>query len=129
MSFHFHNLTILTLGSLLDPHTPHLICLEEKVYTLIRKYITMFSSPRLLTMNIIDIFWYDTWVGQKFCNILENSGTIRLFQMFVTNSWSWQTTLNCEMPYSPDTLWVLLTSIASGTGLDLVDFVWSSGFF
>ena len=40
-------------------------------------------------------------------------GTTR--QLWLLRSWRWQTTLNCEMPSLPDTLWVQLTGFVCMT--------------
>ena len=54
-------------------------------------------------------------------------GTIRPL-----SSWSWWTTLDCEMPRSPDTLWMLLTGFTmivkgtSNTGLWNTELAWYS---
>ena len=47
-------------------------------------------------------------MSQKFCNILVTSGTIRQLLMFLLGSWRWQTTQDCEIASSPDTLRELL---------------------
>ena len=56
--------------------------------------------------------------------------------MLLLRSWKWQTTVDCEMPSSPDTLWMLLTRVdfmVWSTALEsmilgLPDHVWLSRF-
>ena len=71
-----------------------------------------------MTLNfdtLLNIFSFQQWihyinarVSQKFCNILVKWGTIWWLQMHLLMMWRWWTTLDCEMPSSPDTLQVLL---------------------
>ena len=60
----------------------------------------------------IHLYWTTARVKQKFSNILVMCGTIQKFGMLLPRSWRWQTTLDCEMLSSPDTLPVLLAGFA-----------------
>ena len=53
------------------------------------------------------------WVSQKFCNILITWSTIWQLWMLLSGSWSWRTTLDCEMLSSSDNFQILLVGIAS----------------
>ena len=54
-----------------------------------------------------------TWMSQNFCNILVTWDTIQLLPMLWPSSWWWQTTLNCKMPSSANTLLVTRVRFAS----------------
>ena len=71
-------------------------------------------------------------MSQKFCNILVTWCTIQQLWMFWPMAWMWQTTLNCEMLISPDTLRVPLTrfaevvNVTSHSGLWNAELAWYS---
>ena len=62
--------------------------------------------------SYIRYFFKCTQVSQKLSNILVIWSTIQQLWKLLLNLWRWQTILDCEMPSSPDTLWVLLTGFA-----------------
>ena len=85
------------------------------------------------SVNSIDkSFWSFIRVIQKFCNILVRWGTVWEFRMLLLTSWKWRTTLDWEIPNSPDTLWLLLIGFAdvvkvtNHTGLEDTKLAWYS---
>ena len=56
--------------------------------------------------------YYHTKVNQKFHNILVTWGIIQQFQLLLLMLWTWQTTLDYEMPNLPDNLQELLSRFA-----------------
>ena len=63
-------------------------------------------------------------VRQKFCNILVTSGTIWQILMLLLWLWRLWSMLDCEMPSSPDTLWVCLDGLVHGLGICSFRFTW-----
>ena len=53
---------------------------------------------------------------------------VQLLWMLLVRSWGWQTTLDCEMPSSPDTLSVLLTGFAKVMKLTNHTGLWDTGY-
>ena len=88
--------------------------------------INFYFKPRFVHLNLKvknrENFLVNLIVGlilkvtQKFCNILVTRGTIWLFLMLKRRSWRWHKTPDCEIPSSPDTLWVILNQFASFLG-------------
>ena len=49
----------------------------------------------------------------KILQYLVTSGTIQQLRKLLPRSWRWQSTLDCDMSSSPDTLLILLAGVAS----------------
>ena len=77
----------------------------------------------------------NSWVSQKFCNILLTCGGVQQLWMLLQMPRNW-IILACDMPNSPDTLLVLLAEFASvdwSTALESTvfgqpDMVWAPSF-
>ena len=82
-------------------------CIEPNNVNFVMSYDSEFKVPRAKKNN------RNTRVSQNFCNILVTCRTIWQYRILLPRLWRLLTLHDCEMPYSPDTLRVLHTELAS----------------
>ena len=91
----------------------HISLLCTSLSLIIFLFFLLPSLFQNLSIYLFPLFIINTWVSQKFCNILVMWDMIQLLQMLLLRLWRWQTSLDWDMLSSPDTPQMLLIEFAS----------------